>query len=324
VPAASLLSAVRRRARGPVAAALDRVARRRATLVGLVLCYHRVGDPPGRTGHDLVPALGTRLFAAQVKALAARYRLVRASDVLAAAATRRRGERFPLAITFDDDLAVHVAHTAPALRALGATATFYLGGPALDGPRPFFWEALQAALDRGLDPADPLLPPVADPGGRGGRHRIADAIRRLERGERDALTAALVERAGGTPPEAGLRPDGVRALVAAGMEIGFHTRDHEALDLLGDDALAAALHDGRDRVAELAGAPLETVAYPFGAADARVAAATRAAGFSAAFTLAPEPVRPGSDDPFLLGRFQPSFASAAQTELELARATLAA
>jgi hypothetical protein len=122
--------------------------------VGLALCYHRVGDPQGRAGWALVPALGTRLFADQLRHVRARYRLARAGELAEAIATRRRGQRFPLAATFDDDLAVHAGQTARLLRHLDVPATFFLGG----NPGPFFWQALQAALDAGMPAVDPLLP----------------------------------------------------------------------------------------------------------------------------------------------------------------------
>jgi hypothetical protein len=96
--------------------------------VGLALCYHRVGDPQGRAGWALVPALGTRLFADQLRHVRARYRLVRAGELAEAIATRRREQRFPLAVTFDDDLAVHAGETARLLRHLDLPATFFLGG----------------------------------------------------------------------------------------------------------------------------------------------------------------------------------------------------
>jgi peptidoglycan/xylan/chitin deacetylase (PgdA/CDA1 family) len=313
------MSIVKRRLRLPVARALLASGRQRPGRVGAALCYHRVGDPQGRAGHELVPPLGTRSFDAQLAMLGARFRLVTAAELPEAVATRPRGARFPLAVTFDDDLAGHEAATLELLRARRVPATFFVGGATLDGPRPFFWQALQRALDAGLAPDDPLLPPVPEPGGPGGAHRLADAIRQRPRSERDALTAALVERAGGEPPEHGLREAGLRRLVEAGFEVGFHTRDHESLDLLGDADLEAALRDGRDRLEAIAGRPLRAIAYPFGIADERVARAAAAAGFECGYTLAPVPVRVG-DDPLLLGRFQPSFASPGHTAMELARA----
>jgi peptidoglycan/xylan/chitin deacetylase (PgdA/CDA1 family) len=127
--------------------------------------------------------------------------------------------------------------------------------------------------------------------------------------------------AGPDPPDARMPPEDVRALVAAGCELGFHTRDHEPLPTLDDDALSQALTDGRTALEALAGRPLETVAYPHGRTDERVTAAARAAGFAAGFTIVPEAVRPETD-PLLQGRLLPSFDSAGHFALQLARRLL--
>ena len=309
----------KRRLRAPAARGLLAAARRRPTAAGAALCYHRVGSVQGRQGYELVPALGSRLFVEQLHLVRRRFRLVTASELPAAVATRRRGARFPLAVTFDDDLSGHASVALDLLRAARIPATFFVGGGSLDGPRAFYWESLQAALDAGMAADDPLLPRVEAAAGPGGAHRVADAIRQLPRRERDALIVALTERAGGALREIGLAEPELRRLVDAGFEIGFHTRDHESLDQLGDEELAVVLRDGRERLEDISGRRLLTIAYPFGVADARVADAARAAGFLTGYTLAAVPVL-ARDDPLLLGRFQPSFASAGRTALELARA----
>jgi peptidoglycan/xylan/chitin deacetylase (PgdA/CDA1 family) len=116
---------------------------------------------------------------------------------------------------------------------------------------------------------------------------------------------------------------GVRALAAAGFEIGFHTLRHEPLPTVDDAELARALEDGRAQLEQVAGQPLKMLAYPHGRADAREARAVRAAGYMCAFTGRPAAVR-ADDDPFLLGRIEPSFASVEVLEAQLGRALQAA
>ena len=91
------------------------------------------------------------------------------------------------------------------------------------------------------------------------------------------------------------------ALADAGLEVGFHTLRHERLPALGDAALEAALSDGREALGRAAGTEIATISYPHGKADARVAAAARAAGYEAGFTGVPAAVTPASD-PLLLPR----------------------
>jgi peptidoglycan/xylan/chitin deacetylase (PgdA/CDA1 family)/SAM-dependent methyltransferase len=215
----------------PAAAAAEASLRRTALRAGVAFVYHGLADRTGVPGRDAAPPHGRELFQRHLAFLAARCRIVPASGLAAAVRTRRRGERFPASITFDDDLASHAEVALPLLEHAGVAATFFLGG----GGRP--------------------EPEEVD-----------------------------VER-----------------IAAAGHEIGFHTRRHPVLTELGDEELAEALADGRGELAAAAGRPVELLAYPFGVADERVAAAARSAGYRAAFTVAEEAVTPASD-PLLLPR----------------------
>jgi peptidoglycan/xylan/chitin deacetylase (PgdA/CDA1 family) len=293
----------------PIARLLVRVARLSGRGAGVALVYHRVGDPAGDPRRELVPALGTELFAAQVRHLAAGYRLVAASELLAATRERRRGEPFPVAITFDDDLSSHVDTAAPILSAAGATATFFVCGASLHGPHRFWWERLQAALDARLDLSVLDLEPATV-------HQVGLRIQSLPPRARDELDARLAELVGPDPQESGLRADELRRLVASGFEVGFHTRRHDALPALGDTELAEAMQAGRPELEDVAG-PLRTISYPHGLADARVAAATRAAGFEAGFTGVPAAVT-STSDPLLLPRVSPSYASVGELAFDVA------
>jgi peptidoglycan/xylan/chitin deacetylase (PgdA/CDA1 family) len=80
--------------------------------------------------------------------------------------------------------------------------------------------------------------------------------------------------------------DGLRALAAAGWEIGSHTCTHPRLTSLDDAALARELTASRERCAQELGRPCRSIAYPYGDVDARVAAAAAAAGYEAGAKLA--------------------------------------
>jgi peptidoglycan/xylan/chitin deacetylase (PgdA/CDA1 family) len=282
---------------------LVRYARLRASPLraGLVLVYHKLGDPPGDPERDLVPALDAALFDNQLAHLGRWYRVVPAVDIRGAADARRQGERFPVAISFDDDLRSHAEVALPALRRAGLTATFFLSGASLDGPHRFWWERLQAAADQGIDLAA-AVGPVVQPAGDN-IHDWALAIESSAPDDRRRAAAALEERIGPDPPESAMRRAEVVALVEAGFDVGFHTLRHHRLPLLDDLELATALREGRGELEAAVGRPVRSISYPHGKGDARVAAAAREAGYQLGYTGVADAVTPASD-PLLLPRLE--------------------
>ena len=256
---------VKRFLKRPVARWIEFRCRWSKRRVGLALCYHRISDPQGDPERELVPPLGIKGFEAHVRYLNRRCRLVRASELLDAARERRRGERFPVAITFDDDLPSHVRGAMPVLERHGAPATFFLCGASLERPFAFWWERLQRAWDRGgVDQANAR-------GARRGRRqpRGGDDQAALppQSGQCLPVAVTLWPRSSGTrvgpdPPDSGMRAGDVERLAAAGFEIGFHTLHHDPLPSLDDRALAEAMIEGKDALERTAGTPIVAIAYP--------------------------------------------------------------
>jgi len=76
--------------------------------------------------------------------------------------------------------------------------------------------------------------------------------------------------------------DGVRALAAAGMEIGSHTVDHQRLADLPEARVRWELVESKRLLEAQLGKPVEAVAYPFNSVRSRIVRAARAAGYRAA------------------------------------------
>jgi peptidoglycan/xylan/chitin deacetylase (PgdA/CDA1 family) len=285
-----LKTAGRTAMRHPLArAAAIRVAARRGH--GLVLVYHRVradGDVPQS---EVVPSLGRSRLRAQVEALAELGDIVDLPLLLDPPAGRSR-PRF--ALTFDDDYPQHAAHALPVLRDVGVPGTFFLSGRALHGLGPYWWERLEALVAaNGVAEAGRAL------GVSGDSPQALAAACETSPGARSRLEA-IAPRAVEHP----LDVDGISALAAAGMTLGFHTLEHRLLPALDGDRLAAALTSGRGELAAVTGRPMTLFAYPHGKADQRVARAAAAAGYAAAWTGWPQPSRVDGDR-FLLGRWEP-------------------
>jgi peptidoglycan/xylan/chitin deacetylase (PgdA/CDA1 family) len=76
-----------------------------------------------------------------------------------------------------------------------------------------------------------------------------------------------------------LTGDGVRALAAAGIEIGSHSATHRPLPGASDGQLAAEIGGSRSTLRDLTGSQVRGFAYPYGSMDAAVRAAVRTAGY---------------------------------------------
>ena len=74
-------------------------------------------------------------------------------------------------------------------------------------------------------------------------------------------------------------------LAEAGWEIGSHTCTHPLLTAVDDVRLKEELQRSRQECTERLGAPCESIAYPYGVVDERVAARAGEAGYRAAGTL---------------------------------------
>jgi peptidoglycan/xylan/chitin deacetylase (PgdA/CDA1 family) len=312
--AGGLLREARRRAE---ARRLELAVRRSAKVRGAALLLHAVGPRAGRHQFELDPPFASARLDALAGYLVRRYRVVPAGELVAAANARRAGEAVPVAITFDDDLPSHLEQAAPILGRRGAAATAFLCGT----DEPFWWQLLQAAIDSEAIGARTLGPAVEarlveaalrrEPGAIGA---LGKAIEDLPPPDRDAVAARLREAV--PEPPALLSADGRERLRAAGWEIGFHSRRHDLMTKLDDDALRAALVDGR---AAVGNGGVRTFAYPHGKATARESRAAREAGYVAAFTGRAE-VLTEATDIHLIGRLQPRGASLGEFAIQLARA----
>jgi peptidoglycan/xylan/chitin deacetylase (PgdA/CDA1 family) len=292
------------------------VLRYSARRAGIALVYHKVACAQGEPGREILAPHGLELFEAQLRHLKAQYRVVDAEDLLDSARQRRRGEPFPAAITFDDDLPSHASVAMPALQRAGVRATFFLSGASLEGPFAFWWERLQRAMDQGGADIAGLVGVDLPPGMPGAIHELGRAIEEMPPEQRDSVAAKLGQRVGPDPTSSGMRADDVRALAEAGFRVGFHTHRHDTLPALDDTALSQAMTAGRAELEAVVRGRLSVIAYPHGRADLRVGAAARAAGFEYGFTGREESVVHDSD-PLFLGRLGPSYQSVGRFALQL-------
>ncbi|GAA2418580.1 polysaccharide deacetylase family protein [Actinomadura vinacea] len=92
--------------------------------------------------------------------------------------------------------------------------------------------------------------------------------------------------AAGRPLDAMMAWSQVRECASSGVEIGAHSHGHPQLDQLPGAALDDELARSRGLLEDRLGAPVTTMAYPYGYSSARVRRAVRAAGYDSACAVA--------------------------------------
>jgi peptidoglycan/xylan/chitin deacetylase (PgdA/CDA1 family) len=224
-----------------------------------------------------------------------------------------------LSITFDDGYADNHDVALPVLKAHGLPATFFIATGYLDGGR--MWndtvvEAVRRCEHASLDLTRIGLEGVAglvldDVGARRRAiDRILGAAKYLPMSARQGVVDAIAERAGVALPNDLMMTSGqVRALAAAGMQVGAHTVSHPILARLGDDEARREIADGKAKLEALLGAPVTLFAYPNGRPGrdyiARDVELVRRLGFKAAVTTSPGAARAPAGGLFQLPRFTP-------------------
>jgi peptidoglycan/xylan/chitin deacetylase (PgdA/CDA1 family) len=289
----------------PAAKILERKSRRSTRSVGLVLTHHEIAPAHGSRSGDIVPALGADLFRAQLEYLKRTYAVVPLQELLTRIKDRSPGQRIPVALTFDDDLSGHASIAAPILEDFGFPATFFLSGNCFQSASPFWWQDLQAILNRGPEAWAGMRRALAEewPWARldGGIHRLASTIEALPPAQRDAVASRLRDLAGPDPIDYGLPAEVVRDLVQRGFEVGFHTLRHYSLQTLNGDDLDRAMSEGLDELEKITGYRPTAIAYPHGKADLRVAESAQRAGFQLGVIMSGGTASP-AQHPLLLDR----------------------
>jgi peptidoglycan/xylan/chitin deacetylase (PgdA/CDA1 family) len=234
------------------------------------------------------------------------------------AAHALKQDRLPkraLCITFDDGYADNFTVAAPILRRLGLPATFFVTTGYLDGGCMFNDVVIEAVRHAGsveldLDDLGLGRHPLGSYEQRiRAVHRVLVRLKYFEVECRARVAREISRRAGGrVRTDLMMTSEQVRALRAAGMEIGAHTMSHP---ILADIPLAQARHEmaaSRARLEQITGAPVRLFAYPNGIPRrdyyGEHAALARDLGFDAAVSAAWGAARAG-DDLYQIPRFTP-------------------
>ena len=102
----------------------------------------------------------------------------------------------------------------------------------------------------------------------------------IERGQK-AIFFLLVGRVGAN---GFLDKDDIRELIAKGMEVGLHGRDHVSWRLAGENLLRREIDDAKVELEDITGRPVTSAAIPFGDYGRRAISHLRRAGFTSVYS----------------------------------------
>lgn len=278
--------------------------------------YHRVSD-----SRELAPSLRTvdaAAFERQIRHVVRSYHPIGADELLAAVSGTHRLPRGAVAMTFDDGYRDFKDVAWPLLKQYRVPAilfvpTAYVGGSA----GPFWWDALWQMLStttqRSVRLLDESVAALSDRAHQLEVWAKLDVhLKRLSPSARRTAIRELGDQLR-VEPQAGSSHLGwseLRQLANDGVTIAAHSQTHELLDQLDDHELHAEITGSRDDLVRELGAAPPIFAYPNGNADKRVVSATRAAGFTAAFSVRRGVSRLGHENPLLLRRDHGALGSA--------------
>jgi peptidoglycan/xylan/chitin deacetylase (PgdA/CDA1 family) len=282
-----------------------------------VLAWHRVVPDFDRLRQRVIPGLltSTRTFDRQLSWLADRFRFVSLGEALEILAGRTRAKRDVCALTFDDGYADFLEHAIPLLRKHGAPATLYVPTGFVGTGVPLLHDRLYQVLRRAsavrLRPTDARcerdLRAALEWNQQHGP--IVALERMLETWPlarclpvAEALEQVLgMEKAAALTDSRLLTWEELRAVQAAGFEVGGHTVDHACLPNETAQEVERQLRESKLRLEAKLETQIHDFAYPNGWYSRSRMEQVRACGYRSGVTTEDQPNRLG-ENPYALKR----------------------
>lgn len=259
-----------------------------------ILIFHRVLPAQDQLFTGVPDASRFRRMLRMLKTL---YRVLPLGEALSLLRTGRLPAG-SVAITFDDGYADNFSVALPILKEEGVPATIFVATGFLDGGRMFndtIWESFRNTTCGGVDLdfiglGQVTLSSWADR--RAASAKVIDAIKYLEIDEREraarrvaqALQVSLCD-------DLMMRSEDVARLPADLITVGAHTHSHPILTRLSPADARRDIEEGRARLQDICGRPIDLFAYPNGKPgydyDQAHVAMVRNMGFEAAVTTSP-------------------------------------
>ncbi len=242
----------------------------------LILAYHSFSEQYDYLSMATPPSL----FVQQVAYLRQHFEVRTLGELVSSASSRRTSGRFvdTVVLTVDDGYADNYEPLMYAARELQAPASLYVATNFIDQQRPTTVMALMMAIHgadvQQLDMTELGLGvlPLRSHAERNAAIQQIDAMLKFLAPDRqryfvDHVAAQCGADLAASAKKAMLTWDQLRAMSAAGIEIGAHTRSHPVLSRLHPDAVRAEIQGSMRRIREQTGRSDVTFAYPYGGVE---------------------------------------------------------
>lgn len=228
----------------------------------VVLAYHGVDDPD--------------TFAAQLEWLCGHRRPLSLDDLDRASSEGRSPEEPSFLVTFDDGRRSVLEAGVPVLASMDVPAVLFVVAGLIDTATPYWWDEVEELSSSGATTS-------VD---RRSGHALAAALKTVpDQRRRQALDELRASAPSPATPYPHLTPAELRELEAAGVAIGSHSLTHPCLDMCSTDEAVAELTESRQRLEDLLGHPVRSLAYPNGNVDDRVVRAAERSGYDLGFVF---------------------------------------
>ncbi len=258
-----------------------------------ILTYHRIADP-----HD-TPALNPRMisatpevFAAQMRLLARKYRVVSMEEVLHTLSAKKSLPARAVLLTFDDAYCDFGEIAWPILRREKLPATLFVPTGFPGHPeRAFWWDRLHRAFCQSASKKIELAPlgelDLQSPQTlHESLKRTQNYVKTLPHDEALQFIDTVCLRIDGrlAPQKSVLSWNELRALHREGVTLGAHTVSHPLMTRLSHERVRLEITQSQQDLQREIGATLPIFCYPSGGHDDAVVALLREENFQLAFT----------------------------------------
>lgn len=256
-----------------------------------VLMYHRVDEADHRQHLDPCTLSATPDgFLEQITYLKANHSVVSIHDVQAAIENKRKLPRRAVLITFDDAYDCFEKHAWPVLRQSGLPATLFIPTHFPGNRRSrFWWDTLYETIFFASSPElnTPLgRLPVQNKSQRTETHRLLTReYINSTAAEATELIASLLQKNDVRSRENNIMTwDGIRKLVAQGLDLGAHTQTHPLLGQMKHAMATREIVESIDEIQTQTGYKSNAFAYPGGSFNRETIEICKIAGCLTAFT----------------------------------------